>query len=144
MLTAMTLEYWNTLANQTLMVSSLLSGFSITVVANLLVADKKSKIMDSILKLATISAGCFLVSVFAMTQISMMTTAGGTLKITTTNDFLVPRVIGVSTFMIGLFSLSAILSLSGWVKSRRTGIFTTIVGIVTLLFIFSTMVRIHL
>ncbi len=144
MLTAMTLEYWNTLANQTLMVSSLLSGFSITVVANLLVSDKNSKIMNNILKLATISAGCFLVSVFAMTQISMMTTIGGPFKITTTNDFLVPRVIGVSTFMIGLFSLSAILSLSGWVKSKKTGIFTTIVGVITLLLIFSTMIHINL
>ena len=139
---AMTLEYWNTLANQTLLISSLLSGFSITVVANLLVSDKNGKVINSILKLATISDGCFLVSVFTMTQISMMTTVGGTLKIITTNDFLVPRVIGISTFMIGLISLSAILSLSGWVKSKQTGIFTTIVGVITLLLIFSTMVRI--
>jgi hypothetical protein len=140
---AMTLEYWNTLANQTLMVSSLLSGFSITVVANLLVSDKNNKIINSILKLATISAGCFLVSVFAMTQISMMTTVGGNFKDITTNDFLVPRIVGISTLMIGLFSLSAILSLSGWVKSKQTGIFTTIIGVITLLLICSTMVRIN-
>ncbi len=35
-----TIEYWNELAKQTILISSLLSGFSITVVANLIVYDK--------------------------------------------------------------------------------------------------------
>ncbi|WP_459211689.1 hypothetical protein [Aquimarina rhabdastrellae] len=140
----MTLEYWNALANQTLLISSLLSGFSITVVISILVTDNDSKVINRILKLATISSGCFLVTVFAMTQISMITTPGGYIKNITTDDFLVPRVIGIFTFMIGLFSISGILALSGWVKSRKTGIFTTIVGILTLLLIFITMIRISL
>ncbi len=140
----MTLEYWNALANQTLLISSLLSGFSITVVISILVTDNDAKVMNRILKLATISSGCFLVTVFAMTQISMITTPGGYIKNITTDDFLVPRVIGIFTFMIGLFSISGILALSGWVKSRKTGIFTTIVGILTLLLIFITMIRISL
>lgn len=138
----MTLEYWNTLANQTLMVSSLLSGFSVAVVASLIASDKNDTLIRVILKFAMISACCFLVTVFAMMQISMMTTRGGYLENVTTNDFLVPRIIGVFTFIIGLLCLSAILSLSGWVKSRQTGIFTTIIGIITLLLIFSTMVHI--
>jgi hypothetical protein len=138
---AMTLEYWNTLANQTLLISSLLSGFSITIIANLLVSDKEHKVMDGILKLAAISAGCFLIAVFSMTQISMITTPGGYIKNITTDDFLIPRVVGIAAFMFGLLALSAILSLSGWVKSKKTGIFTTIVGVLTLLLIFMSMTR---
>ncbi len=137
------LEYWNTLANQTLLISSLLAGFSITVIANLLVSNKNDKIMNSILKLATISAGCFLVTVFTMTQISMMTTPGGYLTNVTANDFILPRAIGIFTFFIGLISLLTILSVSGWVKSRKIGIFTTIIGVITLLLILTTMVRIN-
>lgn len=38
-----TLEYWNELGKQTLLITSLLSRFSITVVANLLVSDKNDK-----------------------------------------------------------------------------------------------------
>ncbi|WP_025663061.1 hypothetical protein [Aquimarina megaterium] len=138
-----TLEYWNTLANQTILISSLLSGFSITVVANLLVSDKKDKLTNKILKSATLSAGCFLVTVFAMIQISMITTPGGYVKNVVINDFLMPRIIGMLTFMIGLFSLTVMISLSGWTKSKKVGMFTTIVGIVTLLLIFITMVRIN-
>ena len=44
------LEYWNALANQTLLISSLLSGFSITVVANIIVSEKNSKQTRSLVK----------------------------------------------------------------------------------------------
>ena len=137
-----TLEYWNELAKQTILISSLLSGFSITVVANLLVSDKNDKLFNRILKSATLSAGCFLVSVFAMIQISMMTTPGGYLKNITENEFFVPRIIGIIAFMVGLFSLTVMISLSGWTKSKRVGIYTTVIGIITLLLIFITMIRI--
>ncbi len=137
-----TLEYWNVLANQIILISSLLSGFSITVVANLLVSDKNDRLNNRILKSATLSAGCFLVSVFAMIQISMITTPGGYIKNVVVDDFLIARVIGMITFMIGLFSLTVMISLSGWTKSKKIGMFTTIVGILTLLLIFITMTRI--
>ncbi|WP_299317876.1 hypothetical protein [uncultured Maribacter sp.] len=138
----MTIEYWNELAKQTILISSLLSGFSITVVANILVSDKNDKLTNRILKSATLSAGCFLVSVFAMIQISMITTPGGYIKDVVADDFLVARIIGMITFMVGLFSLTAMISLSGWTKSKKIGIFTTTVGILTLLLIFITMTRI--
>ncbi len=139
-----TLEYWNALASQTILISSLLSGFSIAVVANLLVSDKNDKLTNRILKSATLSAGCFLVSVFAMIQISMMTTPGGYMKAVVAEDFIVPRVIGMVTFMIGLFSLTMMISLSGWTKSKKVGIYTTVIGVLTLLLIFVTMTRISL
>lgn len=139
-----TLEYWNELAKQTILISSLLSGFSITVVANLLVSDKNDKLTNQILKSASLSAGCFLVTVFAMVQISMMTTTGGYLKDVVAKDFIVPRIIGMLTFMIGLLSLTAMISLSGWTKSKKVGRFTTTIGILTLILIFITMTRISL
>lgn len=138
-----TLEYWNELAKQTILVSSLLSGFSITVVANLLVSDKNDKLTNRILQSATLSAGCFLVTVFAMIQISMMTTPGY-FEAVIEKDFVVPRIIGILTFIIGLFSLSLMISLSGWTKSKKIGRFTTVIGILTLLLFFVTMTRISL
>ena len=129
----MTLEYWNNLANQFILISSLLSGFSIAVVANLLVHEKNNKISNWILKTAAISAGGFLVTVFAMTNILMMTTPGGYFKNVVESDFLMPRIIGMATFFLGLISLSTIISLSGWTKSKKTGMFTTTVGVLTFL-----------
>ena len=119
-----TLEYWNELGKQTLLITSLLSGFSITVVANLLVSDKNDKLTNRILKSATLSAGCFLVSVFAMVNIIMTTTPGGYIKNVSLNDFQIARIVGMLSFMIGLFSLSIMIALSGWTKSKKIGRFT--------------------
>lgn len=134
-----TLEYWNELGKQTLLVSSLLSGFSIAIVSNLLVSNKEDKLTKSILKTATLSSGCFLVTVFSMVHIIMTTTPGGYIKNVSIENFQTARVIGVTAFMIGLFALSGMIALSGWTKSKRTGIFTTVIGILTLVLIFMTM-----
>lgn len=137
-----TLEYWNHLAGQLILISALLSGFSIAIVANLLVHDDTSRLKNRILKAATVSAGSFLVTLFAMTKISMMTTAGGNLQDVTVHDFSVARIIGSLAFFIGLITLATLIGLSGWTKSRKTGIFTTIVGGLTLLLIFITLIDI--
>jgi len=137
----MTLEYFNELAKQTLLISSLLSGFSIAVVANLLVSEKNEQLTNIILKAATLAAGCFLVSVFAMVNIVMTTTPGGYLQEVSVNDFQISRTVGLLTFMIGLFALTTMIALSGWTKSKKVGRFTTIVGILTLILIFVTMIR---
>ncbi|MCH2196046.1 hypothetical protein [Kordia sp.] len=123
------------------MISSLLNGFSIAVVANLLVSNKNEQLTNIILKAATLAAGCFLVSVFAMVNIVMTTTPGGYLQEVSVNDFQISRTVGLLTFMIGLFALTTMIALSGWTKSKKVGRFTTIVGILTLILIFVTMIR---
>lgn len=138
-----TLEYWNELAKQLILISSLLSGFSITVVANLLVSDKNDTLTNRILKAATLSTGCFLVSVFATVQIAMITTPGFPMKEVTENDFLIPRIIGIICFIVGLLSLTAVVSMSGWTKSKKVGRYTTFIGVLTLILILVTLVKIN-
>ncbi len=131
-MTDLSLKYWNELAHQLLLITSLLSGFSIAVVANLLVFKSEKRITTIILKTATIASGCFLITVFAMTKIIMMTTEGYPFSITV-NDLSLAKTIGAITLLLGIVSLAGVISLSGWIKSRNTGIFTTIVGFLTLL-----------
>ena len=137
-----TLEYWNSLAQQLVLINTLLSGFSIAIVANLIVSDREDKLTVNILKVATISAGCFLVSLFSMSQISMITTPGGYLQNVNENDFFMPRMIGIVSFMFGLFSLTVMIALSGWTKSRSTGRFTTLVSAIMFILIMMTMVKV--
>lgn len=73
----------------------------------------------------------------------MTTTPGGYIKNVSIDDFQIARIIGMLTFMLGLFSLSAMIGLSGWTKSKKVGIFTTAIGILTLILIFITMTRIN-
>jgi len=137
------LEYWNRLASQLILISSLLSGFSIAVTANLLVSKSDNRITINILKSTTVAAGCFLVTVFAMTKIVMMTTQGYPGQVVE-SSLIIPRLIGILTFLLGVISLSAVIAMSGWTKSRSTGIFTTIVGVSTFLLVLLTLIEIRI
>ena len=128
------LDYWNKLADQMIVISSLLGGFSIAVVANFLVSDTNTRLLRNTMKAAVLAAGSFLVSLFAMTNILMMTTDGFPREITE-GDLIVPRIVGVMTLFLGIISLIAVISLAGWTKSKNMGRFTTIIGVLTLLLI---------
>ena len=130
-MTEITFEYWNKLANQTILISSLLGGFSIAVVANLLVAELNTRLIKSIMIFSTLSAGFFLITVFAMTKLFLMTTDGYPLKVVL-DDLLMPRVIGSTFFYLGILSLIAVISLAGWTKSKKMGSITTAIGVFTL------------
>lgn len=132
------LEYWNKLANQVIMISSLLGGFSIAVIANLLVSDLNTKLSRTIMLAANFAASFFLITVFAMTKIVMMTTTGYPLKVVASN-LMFPRFIGIISFFIGIISLIIMISLAGWTKSKRMGKITTTVGIITFILIVAMM-----
>ena len=127
-------EYWNKLAGQLIITCAFLSGFSIAVTANLLISKASGKLYRAILKASTISSGSFLVTVFALTDILMRTTEGfpGDVTHEVLNK---PRLVGLTTYVIGIVSLLTVIGLSGWTKSKGTGIFTTVVSIVTFLLI---------
>ncbi|WP_111309165.1 hypothetical protein [Confluentibacter sediminis] len=133
-MTEITFEYWNKLAEQTITISSLLGGFSIAVIANLLVSDANTRLSNTIMATSTLAASFFLITVFAMTNLLMKTTTGYPFKVVE-NDLLTPRIVGVISFFLGIISLLTMISLAGWTKSKRMGRFTTIIGILTLIII---------
>lgn len=133
-MTELTFEYWNKLAAQTITISSLLGGFTIAVIANLLVSETKTRLKNNIMAASTLAASFFLITVFSMTKLLMMTTDGYPIKVVD-NDLLLPRIIGVIAFLFGVISLLTMVSMAGWTKSRKMGIFTTTVGILTFLII---------
>lgn len=125
------LAYWNKLADQVILICSLLSGFSLAVTATFLVAKVEGKIANYILRCSTLAAASFLAAIFAMTKVLMMTTEGYPIPFER-QDLHFPQIVGGILFFIGTISLSAVISLAGWTKSRRTGIFTTVVGVSSL------------
>jgi hypothetical protein len=130
----MSFEYWNKLADQIIEISSLLGGFSIAVVANLLVSDASSRLSKNIMKAAVLAASFFLISIFAMTKVLMMTTDGFPLK-ATEEGIKISSLVGGMTLILGIMSLITLIALSGWTKSKQMGIFTTVVGIFTFILI---------
>ncbi len=128
------LEFWNKLSEQILVISSLLGGFSISVIASMVVADWNTRLSNAILAFATVAACCFLVCVFAMTSVHLHTIEGYPFQIDESH-FKTRRLIGATSFLLGIISLVAMLSLTGWVKSKKLGLLTTIIGITTFMFI---------
>ena len=133
-MTEITFEYWNKLAEQIITISSLLGGFSIAVIANFLVSNLNTKLSKSIMAVSTLAASFFLTAVFAMTNLLLKTTDGYPFKVVD-NDLMIPSVVGAIAFFLGIISLLAMISMSGWTKSKRMGRFTTILGIITLILI---------
>ncbi len=131
-MTEITFEYYNKLADQIITISALLGGFSIAVIANFLVSDTKTRLINNIMKASIFAACLFLITVFAMTKVLLMTTEGYPQKVLD-NDLLLPRSIGGFAFFFGTISLLVMISMAGWTKSKKMGIFSTIVGIITLI-----------
>ncbi len=130
----MTFEYWNKLADQIMTISSLLGGFSIAVIANILISDTNTRLLKNIMVAATLAGSFFLVNVFAMTKLLMMTTNGYPLKVIE-SDLHLPRMVGMISFFLGIISLITMISLAGWTKSKKMGIFTTAIGTLTFILI---------
>jgi len=128
-------EYMNKLANQIIVISTLLAGFTFTVLVLLIDNKSSDKVIANIFRVATIATSSFIVSIMAMCNVLMKTTKGYPIPVKS-EDFVFTRSIGMLTFILGIISVILIISLMGWTKSKRMGWFTTIVGIISLVFIF--------
>ncbi len=127
-------DYWNKLANQVITISSLLGGFSIAIIANIIVSHTDTRLVKSILIVSTLAGSFFLVAIFAMTKLMLMTTDGYPFQFLP-GELVLPRTIGTISFFLGIFSLIAMISLAGWTKSKNLGRITTGIGILTLILI---------
>lgn len=127
-------NYWNTLASQLIVISTLLGGFSF---ANLFVVhgiDCQPKLKRNLFKGLTLSSVGFIVSIFAMTNIIMRTTDGYPFPISN-KTLLLPRIVGVISLLVGLISIIYVITISGKLKEYNTRTFSLIVGLIALILI---------
>ena len=127
-------EYWNKLANQVITISSLLGGFSIAIIANILVSQNDSRLVKIIMLVSTLAGSFFLVTIFAMTKLLLMTTDGYPFQVAE-SDLAPPRLLGTISFFLGILSLITMISLAGWTKSKRMGRISTGLGMLTFILI---------
>ena len=120
-------DYINALATQIIFISVFLGGFSATLLVTLLVADNERKMMKVLIVSSASAAILFIIATFAMTKLVMVTTPGFPLKIVE-NEMIRARVFGVLAHIGGILALMFTIVASGWLKSRRLGIATTMLG----------------
>ena len=134
-------EYWNKLAQQIVLISSLLGGFSISVVVSLLTFESTNRFVNYTLIAATVAAGSFLACLFCWTDILMMTTEGYPFAFSKPK-FGLDRLLGGITLFSGIVSMCLVIALAGWIKSKSIGRFTSTVGFITFLIILVMMMQI--
>lgn len=127
-------EYLNSLSSQIIFISSLLCGFSLTVVVTLLNNTDPRPLFNKLLIAAILAALSYLISLFAMTDILLKTTPGFPFEVSA-SQLKHKQTIGALAFMIGLISILTVIGLAGWTKSNKLGIFTSLISVFTFVFI---------
>lgn len=126
------LPYLNELAKQIAFMSSFLGGFSVTLLGTLILSDRDGKLLRVMIVSTATSALAFIVAVAAMTQLIMVSTEGYPFEIDQ-QQLSSSRVIGTLALFLGIIALMCTIALSGWVRSRKLGIFTTVIGAITMI-----------
>lgn len=123
----LSLPYLNELATQIIFISAFLGGFSAAILGTLIVSKHHGRILKALILGASFSATTFIVAVFSMTKLSMMTTPGYPFPVTKA-DTMLPQATGIIAFLLGIIALMVVVGMSGWLQSKRLGIATSIIA----------------
>jgi len=129
-------SYLNFLASQIAFISTFLGGFAATILGAVALSDKTGKIITALLIGSAISASAFIVTVFAMTDIMISTTEGFPFPVPY-GELESMNVKGMTSLLVGIVSLLFVIGCSGWLKSRKIGTITTIIGVISLILVFT-------
>ncbi len=111
-------EYFRVLAEQLVFISVFLGGISATILGTLIVVNNNSKIMKFMILGLSLAAVSFIVAVFGMNKVLIILTPNSPYQ--NSNELLFyPRLVGGLSFFIGIYSLIAVISLSGWLKQKN-------------------------
>jgi len=127
-------EYINALASQIAFMSTFLGGFSATILGALVLSERNDKLIKRLVISFSLSTCLFIIVVFAMTNLIMLTTPGYPLP-TANSDTFLSKTIGILSFMLAIITLLISIAIMGWLKSKKIGIVTTCFGVISLLFI---------
>ena len=121
---------FHTMSSQISFVCIFLAGFSAAILGSFVSQRENSNLSKAIIISLLVATCTLLVSLFILTDIFIHTTEGYPTN-KTKEDLQGQFGQSMVALMFGLTSFLTFISLSGWLSSRRMGIFTTIMGIAT-------------
>ena len=133
----LSLPYLNALAAQLIFISAFLGGFSAAILGTLIVSKNSTRTLRALVLSTAFSATAFIVTVFSMTQLVMLTTPGYPLEVNQ-SDLALPKMVGFISFYLGIIALMTVVAISGWLQSKRLGIATTIIAVTGMIVILIT------
>ncbi|BDS11577.1 hypothetical protein [Aureispira anguillae] len=134
-MTELSPEYFKLVAEQLVLISVFLGGISTTILGTIIMHESDDKILKFMILGLSLAAVSFIVSVIGMNKVLMVLAPDSPYQ--NKNELLFyPRLIGGLSFYLGIYSLLFVIGLTGWMKSKKIGIFTTTIGILSAYLIF--------
>lgn len=132
-------EYLAYVAPKIAFVSAVVGGFAATFLAQLVTTTEGKRLAEWSTGSAAFSAVLFTVATISSTRIAMNTYLSAPADATA--SIAVELVMTFVGFVFGIYTLLLAIGLSGWIRSRRLGIVTSLVAILgamanTLMFVF--------
>lgn len=123
-------DYFKQIAEQLVFISVFLGGISATILGTLIISDLQHKLFKWMIICLSLAATSFIVAVIGMNKVLIILAPNSPYENTAEYlDF--PRLVGGLAFYIGIYALIAVISISGWLRSKRIGYFTTALGIIS-------------
>jgi hypothetical protein len=121
------------LASQVGAISAFFGGVAVTLLGLLIFVKRRSHMTEVTIGAFVVGAVCFIVSALAATFLSVGMLPGASRDIASRSYLELVMLLMNSFFLIGIVSLLVGIMLSGWMRSRSTGIITTCAGSVGLI-----------
>lgn len=124
-------------AEQMSFIGAFLGGVSVTILITLVVFSSSKKSVNWIVASSALAAGSFLISVIASMRIIIALHPD--LPFEPSAEKMNTLWYGmINSYGVGVLSLIVSIGLSGWLRSRTSGIVTTLIASVALFFFFTT------
>jgi len=134
-MTELTFEYFRSVAKELVLVSVFLGGISATILGTLIIHKNDSRVFKFIILGLSFAAVSFIVAVIGLGKVQMILTPDSPYE-NKTEILMFPRIVGGLAFYLGIYSLLTVISLSGWMQSKRIGYFTAAMGIISGVLVF--------
>ena len=129
-------SYLMEIARQLAFLGAFLGGFAATFLATLLVVDSSKRIASWTIGSAATAACGFIVAVIASVMLTTVLHPDAPSNVGDGASIGTARIVSSVSFAVGLIALLVSIGLSGWVRSRRTGIATSVVAGFGLILVF--------
>jgi hypothetical protein len=113
------------ISRQLAFLGAFLGGFAATFLATLLVVDSSRRVADWVIGSAAAAACSFVVAVIASVTLTVVLHPEAPANVSASASIGAARVIATLGFGVGIYALLASVGLSGWIRSRRTGLGTS-------------------
>jgi len=132
------IEYLHTMSSQISLICIFFAGFSAAILASFVTQKEKGRLTKGITLLLLLATCTMLIALFCLTNIFIHTSEGYPSRMNN-QELLDQFNQSMMFFMLGLTTFLGFISLTGWLYSRRMGIVTSILAIVTFVLILQAM-----